>query len=245
MVLYSVAANRRNEDSSRGLFVASDEGREMSSRKFPPKGAQARRKADGLAGTVFVSSPKTDLVAVRWKRKDETGTLLYDAERFASEWEVVKAGGATWRMRAGAIALGAMAGIGIYCVGMELKSITASRAQAATKQQESSGTDGKDLRDGDGHGGDGLLAAQACSRGADAFVRSVAKNGFLWVGAATPDERFNGQIAAYAAPGITTSVSDKLLIKDGAGAYRRAELDCNYNNEDNAVLKYWIADGGK
>lgn len=218
----------------------------MRSRKYPPKGAQARRKSDGLAGAVFVSSPKTDLVAVRWRRKDETGTLLYDAERFANEWEVVKAGGATWRMRAGVVALAAMAGIGIYCAAMEWKSFAASRSEAATRQKESAGADGKNLRNG--NGGEGVLAAQACSKGADAFVRSIAKNGFLWVGVATPDERFNGQIAVYVAPGITTSVSDKLLIKfvtsDGAGVYRRVELDCNYNREGNAVLKYWIGEGG-
>ena len=80
-------------------------------------------------------------------------------------------------------------------------------------------------------------------------MRSIAKNGFLWVGVATPDERFNGQIAVYVARGITTSVTDKLLIKfvtgDGAGVYKRVELDCNYDSEENAVLKYWIADGGE
>jgi hypothetical protein len=221
----------------------------MRSRRFPPKGAQARRKADGLAGTVFVSSPKTDLVAVRWRRKDETGTLLYNAEQFAREWKLTGASAAKWRMRAGVVALAAMAGIGIYCAAREWKSIVASRAQAATKQQESAGVDGKSLQGGNGHGGDALLAAQACSRGADAFVRSIAKNGFLWVGAATPDERFSGQIAVYVAPGITTSVSDKLLIKfitgDGAGVYKRVELNCSYNSEENAVLKYWIADGNE
>jgi hypothetical protein len=217
----------------------------MRSRRYPPKGARALRKADGLTGTVFVSSPKTDLVAVRWKRKDGTGTLLYDAERFASEWEVTRAGGAQWRMRAGAIALGAMAGIGIYCAAREWKSIVASRAQAATKQQESAGVDGKNPHGGDEHGGNGVLAARACGAGADTFVRSIAKNGFLWVDAATPDERFNEEIAAHVAPGITTSVSDKLLIKDGAGAYRRVVLDCNYNSEANAVLKYWIVGSGE
>jgi hypothetical protein len=192
---------------------------------------------------VFVSSPKTDLVAVRWRRKDETGTLLYNAEQFAHEWKLMGGSAAKWRTRAGVIALAAMAGIGVYCAAMEWKSIAASRARAATKQQESAGVDGKNLRDRDGHGGDELLAAQACSRGADMFVRSIAKNGFLWVAAATPDERFNEGIAVYIAPGITTSVSDKLLIKDAAGAYRRVELDCSYDSEENKVLKYWIADG--
>ncbi len=37
----------------------------MSSRKYPAKGAQAKRKADGLIAQVYVSSPTTDLVAVR------------------------------------------------------------------------------------------------------------------------------------------------------------------------------------
>jgi hypothetical protein len=189
---------------------------------------------------VFVSSPKTDLVAVRWRRKDETGTLLYNVEQFAHEWKLMGGSAAKWRTRTGVIALATMAGVGIYCAAREWESIAASRAQAATKQQKSEGLDGGNL-----HGGDGLLAAQACSRGADVFVRSIAKNGFLWVGAATPDERFNGQIAVYAVPGITTSVSDKLLIRDGAGAYRRVELDCSYNSAENTVLKYWIADGGK
>jgi hypothetical protein len=222
----------------------------MSSRRFPLKGARARRKADGLAGTVFVSSPKTDLVAVRWQRRDETGTLLYDAERFAREWEVKRTSGAKWRMHAGVIALAAMAGIGIYCAAMEWKSIVASRAEAATRQKGSAGADGKSLRGANGRGDDGLLAAQAwaaraCGRGADAFVQSIARNGYVWVDAATPDERFSGEIAVHVAPGITTSVSDKLLIKDGAGAYRRVELVCSYNSEENEVLKYWIADGGE
>jgi hypothetical protein len=63
----------------------------MSSRGYPPKGAEAKRKADGLAGTVFVSSPRTDLVAVRWTAEDGTGTLLYSGEQFARDWELAGA----------------------------------------------------------------------------------------------------------------------------------------------------------
>ncbi len=214
----------------------------MSSRGYPPKGAEARRKADGLAGKVFVSSPRTDLVAVRWQGEDGTGTLLYSGEQFAHDWELTGASDARWRVRAGVVALLVAVGIGVYGGVRAWESIAASRSQAATKQQGSvgAGADAKSV-----HDNDGALAAQACSRGADAYVRSIAGNGFKWEGAATPDERFNREIAVTVAPGITTSVSDKLLLEDGMGAYKRVELVCSYNSEENEVLKYWIADGGE
>ena len=211
----------------------------MSSRGYPPKGAKAKRKADALAGRVFVSSPSTDLVAVRWRGVDGTGTLLYNAEQFARDWELTEASGAKWRMRAGAIALTVMAGIGLYCAGREWESIAASRSLAATRQQRSAGA-GADKRAL--HGNDGALAARACSTGADAYVRSIAGKGYLWVGAGLPDEKFNGEVAVNVAAGITTSVSDKLLLEDSTGAFKRVELVCSYNSEGNEVLKYWIAD---
>jgi hypothetical protein len=208
----------------------------MSSRGYPPKGAEAKRKADGLAGKVFVSSPRTDLVAVRWTGEDGTGTLLYSGEQFARDWELMGASGAKWRMRAGAIALAAMAGIGLYGGVREWESIAASRSLAATRQPGSTGA----LPDNDG-----AVAAKACSRGADAYVRSIAGQRFIWVGGDTPDERFNEEVAVYVAPGITTSVSDKLLLEDKTGVFKRVELVCSYNSEENEVLKYWVADGGE
>jgi len=214
----------------------------MRSRGYPPKGAEAKRKADGLAGRVFVSSPSTDLVAVRWRGGEGTGTLLYNAEQFARDWELRDASGAKWGMRAGAIALAVMAGIGLYCAVREWESIAASRSQAATRQQRSAGA-GADKRTL--HGNDGALAARACSTGADAYVRSIAGAGFRWIGADTPDERFNGEVAVTVAPGITTSVSDKLLLEDRTGAFKRVKLVCSYNSEENEVLKYWIADRGE
>jgi hypothetical protein len=195
-----------------------------------------------LAGKVFVSSPRTDLVAVRWTGEDGTGTLLYSGEQFARDWELAGAGGPKWRVRAGAIALAAMVGIGLYGGVREWESIAASRGQAATRQPGSvgAGVDARTL-----HDNVGALAAQACSRGADAYVRSIAGQGFLWIGAETPNERFNGEVAVTVAPGITTSVSDKLLLEDRTGAFKRVELVCSYNSEENEVLKYWIADSGE
>ena len=62
---------------------------------------------------------------------------------------------------------------------------------------------------------------------------------------AVADEKFNGEVAVNVAPGITTSVSDKLLLEDRTGAFRRVELVCSYNIEENEVLKYWVADSGE
>ena len=214
----------------------------MKSRGYPPKGAEAKRKADGLAGKVFVSSPRTDLVAVRWTGRDGTGTLLYSGEQFARDWELAGTKGAKWKVRAGAIVFAAMVGIGLYGAAKEWESFAASRGQTAARQPGNAGTgaDRKTL-----HDSDGALAAQACSRGADTYVRSIAGKGFLWVGADTPDERFNGEVAVYVAPGITTSVSDKLLLEDKTGAFRRVELVCSYNSEEHEVLKYWVADSSE
>jgi hypothetical protein len=209
----------------------------VSSRKYPAKGAQAKRKADGLVGQVYVSSPTTDLVAVRWRKKDETGTLLYDIEQFSREWELIRASGAKWKVPAGTIAIVALCGIGFYVGLRTWKSTRASRVAAAARQQ--AGTDGK------ASGDDGALAARTCSRGADEYLRAVAGDRFRWLYGATGDGKFDEEVAVHAAPGITTSVTDKLLIEDSNGVFKRVELVCSYDSGGNKVLRYWIADGGK
>ena len=214
----------------------------MSSRKYPAKGAQAKHKADGLMGQVYVSSPTTDLVAVRWRKKDETGTLLYDIEQFSREWELIRtsggrASGGKWTVPAGAIAIVALCGIGFYLGLRAWESTRSSRVAAAARQQ--SGTDARTASD------DGALAARSCSRGADEYLRTVAGDRFRWLYGAAPDGKFDEQVAVHAEPGITTSVSDKLLIEDSNGVFKRVELACSYDSGENKVLRYWIADAGK
>ena len=205
----------------------------MSSRKYPTKGAQAKRKADGLVGQVYVSSPTTDLVAVRWRKNDETGTLLYDIEQFSSEWELMRTSGAKWKAPAGAIAIVALCGIGIYVGLRAWESTRASRVAAAARQQ--SGTPGDD----------GGPAARSCSSGVDEYLRTTVGDGFRWLYGATADGKFKEEVDVHAAPGITTSVSDKLLIEDSNGVFRRVELVCSYDGGENKVLRYWIAGGGE
>jgi len=213
----------------------------VSSRKYPAKGAQARRKADGLMAQVYVSSQATDLVAVRWRKEDEMGTLLYDIEQFSCEWEVVRARGAKGRMRAGTIAIVALCGIGFYVGLRAWESTRASRVAAAARQQ--SGVDGRSPDDSDGAAA-AKSCAKSCARGADEYLRSVVGDRFRWLYGVTPDGKFHDEAADRAAPGITTSVSDKLLLEDSNGVFRRVELDCSYDIGEKKVLRYWIADGG-
>jgi hypothetical protein len=209
----------------------------MSSRRYPAKGAQAKRKADGLVGQVYVSSPARDLVAVRWRKKDETGTLLYDIEQFSREWELVRMSSAKWKVPAGAMAIVALCGIGFYVGLRAWESTRASLVAAAARQQ--AGVDGKTLGD------DGSLAAQACSMGADEYLRTIAGDRFRWLYGATADGKFHEEVAVQAPQGITTSVSDKLLIEDSNGVFKRVELACSYDSGENKVLRYWIAGGGE
>ena len=210
----------------------------MSSRKYPAKGTQAKREADGLVGEVYVSSPTRDLVAVRWRKKDETGTLLYDIEQFSREWELVRTSSAKWKVPAGAMAIVALCGIGFYVELRAWESTRASRVAAAARQQ--AGADGKTPGENDG-----AAAAKSCSMGADEYLRTVAGDRYRWLYGDTPDGKFNEEAAVHAAQGITTSVSDKLLIEDSNGVFKRVELNCSYDSGENKVLRYWIAGGGE
>ncbi len=205
----------------------------MSSRKYPAKGAQVKRKEDGLAGQVYVSSPTTDLVAVRWQKEDETGTLLYDIDQFVGEWEPARKRSTWWQVAAASIAVVAVCVVGLT-VGLRAWEAWRADGVAAADRQHAGG----DTRTPD----DGAQAQRACSRGADEYLSSVAGNGFRWAYGATPDERFSDQVAVHVAPGITTSVSDKLLLEDSTGVFKRVELVCSYDSENNKVLRYWIAE---
>jgi hypothetical protein len=153
----------------------------------------------------------------------------------------MRTSGAKWKAPAAAIATVALCGIGFYVGLRAWESTRASRVAAAARQQSNGGAGG----DGRTPGDDGALAARMCSRGADEYLRTVAGDRFRWLYGATPDGKFNDEVAVHAAPGITTSVSDKLLIADSNGVFKRVELVCSYDSGDNRVLRYWIADGGE
>jgi hypothetical protein len=60
----------------------------MVSANFPEKGAQARRKVDGLLGEIYAVDPSKDLLTVRWRTATGFLTQVCTSEHFARDWEL-------------------------------------------------------------------------------------------------------------------------------------------------------------
>ncbi|HEV2484246.1 MAG TPA: hypothetical protein VGT08_01835 [Terracidiphilus sp.] len=211
----------------------------MTSPKYPPKGVQAKRKADGLIGKVYVSSPKADLVAVRWSAEHGSGTFLFTAEQFASDWELTGTCAPRWKGRAAAIALLVILGICLYGGLRACKSTPASPRFSIAQQLDSVTVleDPKAL-----HEKYRVMVASECSMGADGYIRSVARYEFKREDVGSADEKFNPYVAAYVAQGVTASTSDKLLLQDGSGAFKSVAMFCTYDTGAEKILRYWIAE---
>ena len=210
----------------------------MTSPKYPPKGAQAKRRADGLIGKVYVSSPKADLLAVRWSAKNGSGTFLFNAEQFARDWELTRTGVSNWKGRTRAIAFLVFFGICLYGGLRACESTPASPGSSTATQQDSAAVpeDPRTVQDKFG-----AIAASECSRGADEYVKSVARYEFKWEDVGMSDDKFNQYETVYVAQGVITSISDKLLLQNRFGAFKPVELLCSYNTQEKKVLRYWLA----
>jgi hypothetical protein len=73
---------------SRGWAIIAKEELQMASTNVPEKGAQARRKVDGLIGEVYAADPSKDLLTVRWSARPGLNTLVCTSEQFARDWEL-------------------------------------------------------------------------------------------------------------------------------------------------------------
>jgi len=214
----------------------------LASPSCPRKGAKTRRKADGLTGEVYVSSPKTDLVAVRWFTDDDTGTFLFNLEQFANEWELTNASHPRGRWRVEAATFLLILGTCLYFGIRTLKS-GHFHSPAPTSPRLGSSAESDDPQAVQKQYG--AVAASACSMGADDFVNSVSRYGFKWEDIATPGEKFDENLTFYTAPGITTSISDKLYIQDSSGSFKRVQLSCSYDTRNNKVLRYAMTDSAE
>ena len=61
----------------------------MASIGFPERGAQVKRKADGLLGEVYVSDPSKGLLTVRWSAGSGHNTLVCTSEQFFRDWDFI------------------------------------------------------------------------------------------------------------------------------------------------------------
>lgn len=87
-----------------------------------------------------------------------------------------------------------------------------------------------------------VSAVMACARGADDYLRSVAKYDFKWDELGWLEVKFDRYLNRLKGPGILTMVSDKLKLQNGFGAYVRVQLLCDFDTEKSKVVGYSVRD---
>jgi hypothetical protein len=58
----------------------------MAQTGLPGRGAQVKRKSDGLIGEVYASDPNRDLLTIRWVGRPGQNTLVCTSEQFFRDW---------------------------------------------------------------------------------------------------------------------------------------------------------------
>jgi hypothetical protein len=71
----------------------------MVSTGFPGRGAQVKRKADGLIGEVYASDPSKDLLTLRWSARSGHNTLVCTSEQFFRDWDLTRGVKTDWTGR--------------------------------------------------------------------------------------------------------------------------------------------------
>lgn len=61
----------------------------MELSQFPRKGANVRRRSDGLTGRIHAVDRKKRLVTVLWETANGRDTRVYDVQAFLQDWEIV------------------------------------------------------------------------------------------------------------------------------------------------------------
>lgn len=205
---------------------------------FPAKGAQTRRKADGMLGEICANDSLHNLLSVRWPTiPGDYATKDYSTEQFAREWELTGAQLVEERPLAlappliGLVALmflvfvimrGNLSPYKGYDAYKPLATDTATTLNSPRMLNQKYG----------------LLAADMCNDGADNYLRSVAHYKYNWDGAGTPTERFDRFNPVLTAPGELTMISDKARVSDGFGVFQPIEVFCNFDTQNREVLSY-------
>lgn len=86
----------------------------------------------------------------------------------------------------------------------------------------------------------GIAASVYCAGGADDYLRQVAKWDFKWDHIGFLDQKFDKYLKRVSKPGVLTTVSDKIALQNGFGAYQHVELFCDYDTQKKKVLRYWL-----
>lgn len=158
----------------------------MGPAAFPAKGAQAKRKADGILGEIYADDPPHNLLSVRWP----TIPGAYDSadftpEQFARVWELT--GVQLAQPRPSAVAAGIIgAAILLFLISV-LVHAGRSRYAAYDAVQPLTADNPATL-----HSAQlldrkyGILAADQCAAGADEYLRSVTQHKYAWDDSGAP-----------------------------------------------------------
>lgn len=88
----------------------------------------------------------------------------------------------------------------------------------------------------------GIAASVECASGADDYLRSIAKYDFKWDDTGFLEEKFDKYLKKVVKPGVLTILSDKAKLQNGFGAFHHIELFCDFDTQNDKVLRYHFLD---
>jgi hypothetical protein len=83
-----------------------------------------------------------------------------------------------------------------------------------------------------------IEANQACSDGADDYLRSLSSYEFKWEETGFFGHKFDHHLTIVQWPGVLTLKSEQALQQNRFGAFRRVTIWCNYDTQSQKVLSY-------
>ena len=212
---------------------------------FPAKGAQIRRKADGILGEIYANDPPRNLLSVRWPTiPGAYARENYTPEQFSRVWELT--GVQLARPRPSGIAAGIIGFAVLLFLLFVLIHGDWSR-YAAYDSYKPLATDSAATL----HSAQlldrkyGLLAADLCAAGADEYLRSITQHRYSWDDGGAPSERFDRFSPAVTAPGVLTMISGKARVSNGLGEIHPVEVFCNFDTQSREVVSYASLDNGQ
>jgi hypothetical protein len=205
---------------------------------LPAVGAQARRRADGMLGEVYATDPPHDLLSVRWATVPGAyGHEDCTPDQFARAWELTGIQIEPPRETHVALALIALIVLLVFCSLLvhDARSFYAGYDPFKPITAESPNT----LNSATAlHEKFGILAATACSDGADDYIRSISEHRFHWNDTDDLAPRFDRFDPTVHAPGVLTLITNKPNISNGFGVFTPITVYCNYDTQSSEVLSY-------
>ena len=210
----------------------------MGPAAFPAKGAQTRRKADGILGEIYADDLPHNLLSVRWPTVPGAyDSADYTPEQFARVWELT--GVQLAQPRPSAVAAGIIGSLILLFLISVLVHGARSRYAAydvvhPVAADSLATLHSAQLLDGKY----GILAADQCAAGADEYLRSLTQHKYVWDDSGASTDRFDKFNSVVTAPGVLTMISGTAKISNGFGEFHAIQVYCNFDTQSREVLSY-------